>query len=182
MFEVTDEATGDFVFQSVGHTFEAIPCLDSEGLPVAGPCDVLERDFRGCVDSGCHSRATAARGLFATNRRAINELLDEIWFDTDGDAKLDPGDDGLLPDVVTKTDPSEFDFSDETVSVAEGVLWNAQLAATDDRPWFAAGDVYDTHFSAHPSGGNGVHNPTLLKTLLEESIQALVTEYGVTRR
>ncbi len=182
MFEVTDPGTGDFVFQSVGHTFEAIPCLDTDGLPVAGPCDVLERDFRGCVDSGCHSQASAARGFFVNNIREINELLDELWVDTDGDAVLDISDEGLLRDVVALRDPSQFDLSDETVSVAEGVLWNAQLAATDERPWFADGEVFGTSFSAHPSGGNGVHNPTLLKTLLEESIEALVTEYGLTRR
>ncbi len=182
MFSVSDPQTGNFVFQSVGHTFEAIPCLDNAGLPVAGPCDVLNRDFRGCVDSGCHSNATAARGFFVSNRRNVNQLLDQIWFDTNGDAQLDSFDDGLLPRVVGQHDPSQFDLSDDVVTVAEGALWNAQLAATDDRPWFADGEVFGEHFSAHPSGGNGVHNPRLLKTLLAESIQALMDEYGLTPR
>ena len=35
-FTVTDEATGEFVFQSTGHLFTAIPCVDEQGIPTPG--------------------------------------------------------------------------------------------------------------------------------------------------
>ncbi|MFV2006358.1 MAG: cytochrome c3 family protein, partial [Longimicrobiales bacterium] len=34
-FEITDPATGDFVFSATGHVFDAIPCLDDQGIPTA---------------------------------------------------------------------------------------------------------------------------------------------------
>ena len=68
-------------------------------------------------------------------------------------------------------DTSELDLTDETVSVAEGALWNAQLAHTTDRPWFGDGAVFGEEFSAHLSSGGGVHNGYLLRRLLVASIE-----------
>ncbi|MFW6191848.1 MAG: cytochrome c3 family protein [Gemmatimonadota bacterium] len=179
-FEVTDAETGEFQFQAVGHTFDAIPCLDSEGLPVAGgECAVSERKFSACTGSGCHGTAEAARSAFVTTRGRINSLLDELWVDSDEDNVIDASDQGLLPQVVAQGDPSELDVSDNTTTVAEGALWNAQLAHTRQRTRFGDGEAFGVSFSAHKSSGEGVHNPFLLEALLTASIRAMEEEYGL---
>jgi predicted CXXCH cytochrome family protein len=53
--EVTDQATGAFQFRGVGHTFEAIQCVDANGipLPVGTDCTLDQRDFTsGCTTYG----------------------------------------------------------------------------------------------------------------------------------
>ncbi len=61
-------------------------------------------------------------------------------------------------------------------------MWNAQIAHTDGRPYFADAVVYEglagddnegIHWSSHKASGNGVHNPDFLEALLEASIAAL---------
>ncbi|NIQ60187.1 MAG: hypothetical protein GWN71_44790, partial [Gammaproteobacteria bacterium] len=53
--EVTDPETGGFVFNATGHLFEAIPCLDEEGIPTpGGDCEFSARTFDACLGSGCH--------------------------------------------------------------------------------------------------------------------------------
>ncbi len=110
----------------------------------------------------------------------LKDLLDEIWFDNNSNGRIDVTDDGLLPQVVALADSNELDLSDETITVAEGALWNAQLAHTSDRSWFGEGEVFGEEFSAHRSSGNGVHNGLLLRRLLVASIEALIAEYGLT--
>ncbi len=179
-FTVTDPETGDFVFESVGHLFEAIACLDAEGLPTTGPCTVSERDFRACSASGCHGSETAARSAYTVVVGRLERLLDDLWFDTDGNGIMDVTDGGVLPQVVAQGDTAELNVDDDVVTVAEGALWNAMLAFTDSRPWFGDGEAFGIHFSAHKGSGNGVHNPFLLEALLSASIDAVVDEYGVT--
>ena len=70
-------------------------------------------------------------------------------------------------------------MSDQTLTVAEGAIWNAQLAATHDRPQWLSGKVFGRTFSAHYSSGEGVHNPFLLEALMIASIQAVENTYGV---
>ncbi|MGD2216404.1 MAG: cytochrome c3 family protein, partial [Gemmatimonadales bacterium] len=198
-FEVTDPASGDHVFTSVGHTFEAIPCLDAEGIPEAPGTDCLltERDFRTCA--GCHNSETEARNLFVENRDSINVLLDLLWVDDDANGAMDATDSGLLPQVLalSPTDTTELDPRDQKVTVAEGVFWNAQIAHTSEREYFAgalfyvglAGDDEDDppdgipdgiEWDTHEASGDGVHNPDFLKQLLEASIEALIDTYGLT--
>ena len=179
-FEVTNPETGDFVFRSVGHRFEALVCLGADSLPTAGPCPVDQRDFRACTASGCHANAAAARTAFSVVRQRINNFLDELWLDTDGDRVLEPSDGGVLPQVVAQGDIAALDVRDQLVSVAEGALWNAQLAFTDDRPQFGDGTVFGIVFTAHQGSGGGVHNPFLLEALLTASIDAVIATYGVT--
>ncbi len=182
MFEVTDPASGDFVFQSVGHTFEAIPCLDAQGLPTTGPCTLAERDFRACATSGCHGTQATARSIFQVVQNRINNLLDQLWTDTDNDSVIDafPTDAGLLPKVVAQGVAAELTVTDQTVTIAEGALWNAQLAFTSSRPYWGDGSAFGVHFGAHKASGGGVHNPFLLEALLTASIQAVKDRYGVT--
>jgi predicted CXXCH cytochrome family protein len=176
-FDVTDPATGDFVFRSVGHTFEAIPCLDAEGLPTEGPCTIEQRDFRACA--ACHGSEDAARASYEEHWAELNVLLDSLWVDTDGNGVMDPTDAGLLPQVVAQGDPVELDPTDDLITVAEGALWNAQLAHTSDRPWWGEGEVFGVSFSGQKVSGNGVHNPDLLKELLRASIDAVIARYGL---
>jgi hypothetical protein len=199
-FEITDPATGDHVFTSVGHTFEAIPCLDAEGIPEdpGTQCDLTDRDFRACAD--CHGSEANARTVFEANKDSINALLDVLWVD-DGDGIMEDTDGGLLPQVhaLATADPADtiqFDPRDDVITVAEGVFWNAQIAHTDDRDYFADAIFYvgiagedeteppdgvadGIEWESHKASGNGVHNPDFLKDLLAASIQALRDFYGL---
>ena len=177
--EITDAETGEFLVQSVGHTFEAIPCLDEEGLP-REECTLQERNFQACTGGGCHGSEAAARSAFVTVRNRINNLLDELWADSDGDAVLETSDGGLLPQVMAQQGRSEVDVLDSTFTIAEGAIWNAQLSHTDTRPhWGSAAYPNGDHFGAHKGSGDGVHNPFLIEALLTASINAVENEYGV---
>jgi predicted CXXCH cytochrome family protein len=189
-FEVTDEATGDFVFHSVGHTFEAISCLSAEGIPTMGPCTDDERDFSACA--GCHGTEAASQSIYEAFKDTVNALLDQIWVDTDGNHIIDPAptDAGVLPLILQATgDDKQIDVSDTLFTAAEGILWNAQLASTHDRELFRDGATIvidqstmepDTvHFGGHAASGNGVHNPPLLEALLKATILHAIDFYGI---
>ena len=110
--EVTDQLTGDFVFQSVGHLFEAIPCLDSNGVPVpGGNCSPTERTYQTCTGAGCHGSEAVARSLQQVATDRINELAEVL--------------NGLLAQVPA----TEFNANDGLYTTAEGALFNYQLAA-----------------------------------------------------
>lgn len=178
-FEVSDPNSGDFLFSSKGHTFEAIPCLDANGVPVEGPCPDTERDFSACVNSGCHGSQDVARTLIGVVEGRLHNLLDQLWYDTNGDHVMDVGDAGLLPQVVAQGDTLQLNVEDDLITVAEGALWNAQLAHTAARPWWADGEAFGIHFSAHRGSGRGVHNPFLLEALLTASINAVKDKYNL---
>jgi predicted CXXCH cytochrome family protein len=194
-FDVTDQATGNFVLTSVGHTFEAIPCVDAQGVPVPGPCADTQRNFGGCAVSGCHGSTAAARTAFQVVRARMNQLTDQLWAD-DGDAIMETTDGGLLPKVLAQSiaagKRNVMNLYDRTLTPAEGAIWNAQLAYTHERAYWGsfrisgqnscsatnctAGDSVNT---AHKASGEGVHNPFLLEALLLSSIEAVKTTYGV---
>ena len=197
MFEVTDAATGDFLLQSVGHTFEAIQCLDAQGLPTAGPCPDDQRQFDGCAVSGCHGDAAAALAAFRTVRTRMNFLVDQLWTDTDDDAVLETTDGGVLPKVLAQAiaanNLNEINLYDNVLTPAEGAIWNAQLAYTHERTVWSGFSI-DGQLSctptttcntqggsntAHKSSGEGVHNPFLLEALMLSSISYLQTYYNV---
>jgi len=174
------DAGGNFLLESVGHTFEAVSCLDSQGLPVAGgDCEVTDRTFASCVGSGCHGNEVVTRSRYVKLQRDLNSLLDQLWADTDGDHVLEGTDGGLLPQLVARGDASELDPDTPAVTPAKGAMWNAMLAWTDDRAHWSDGEVDGKHFSAHPNGGNGVHNPHLLKALLLANIGEVRSYYGL---
>jgi hypothetical protein len=200
--EIEDPTTGEFVFHARGHTFEAIPCLDAQGIPQppGTVCALTDRDFRACAN--CHFTEADARRLFTDLKADLNSRLDQLWVDTDGDEIMDPTpeDEGLLPQLVAQiaanpADTVELDPRDALITTAEGVFWNAQVAATEDREYFIestvlvglAGDDEDgdgipdgVEWHAHETAGNGVHNPDFLRDLLDASIQALIEYYGLT--
>src|SRR6266511_2560234 len=184
---VTDKLTGAFTFQSVGHTFDAIPCTDSLGIPVRGDCALAQRDFSGCATSGCHGSAQTARSAFQAISARLDNLLDQIWADANANAVIDSTDGGLLPKLVaralrpgaTAADTAAIDFGSTTTTVAKGTLWDAALAATDERKDFLSGRLLGKGFATHKASGNGVHNPFLLEALLTSSITALQQTYGL---
>jgi len=105
---VTD-STG-FVFQSVGHLFAAIPCVDDSGIPIPdGDCDVAVKDFTSCLDSGCHADETAARSAYVTALGDVNSKAAEL------EALLDQVD-------------GEHFGDDDSTTVAMGADFNRQLA------------------------------------------------------
>lgn len=200
-FDITDELTGEFLLTSVGHTFEAIPCPTDPvtGLPEE-MCNIGDRNFSAC-GAGCHSDVAGMPFRYQTLIAELNNLLDQVWEDVNGDHVMDPAptDQGVLPGVLAANpgDTTILDIRNNTTTIAEGALWNALLAHTSvfdaagnqlGRPYFGDGAVYvglagggaGIHIGAQKGSGNGVHNPFLLKALLLASIDAVEAEYGVT--
>ena len=153
-FTVTDEATGEFEFQAVGHTFQAIPCLDENGIPNGETdCEVSQtaRSWFGCTGGPCHANTEGPEALLTNKvenqiRPAAEELLALLEI-------VDPGLD----------EPGgEIDANNPTFTVAEGAYFNYHLA-------YHGGDYK----------GSATHNPRLIPALLEASIDAVIDEYGV---
>lgn len=139
-FTVTDQVTGDFVFQATGHRFEATPCLDAQGVPTEGPCDPAEETYQSCTSAGCHGSEDAARSAEIVVDLRIEGLVTELQ--------------GLI-DMIPE---SEFDQNDSRYTVAEGSLFNLELAEAP---------------------GARVHNPFLIEALLIASIQQVRTSYSL---
>jgi hypothetical protein len=117
--QITDQETGDFQLQVVGHTFEAIQCLDAAGAPLPGgtDCELEQRDFTsGCTTSGCHGSAEAAVSAYTTAFARITDLITEVQ--------------GKLATVPV----GELSPTDGRFTVADGANFNAQLAALPGSP------------------------------------------------
>ena len=117
--EITDQETGEFQLRVVGHTFEAIPCLDANGAPLPGDteCELEQRDFTsGCTTSGCHGSREAALSAYTTATTRIGNLVTEVQ--------------GKLAVVPA----GELDPSDGRFTVADGASFNVQLAALPGSP------------------------------------------------
>jgi len=178
--EITDAITGD-VIHSVGHTFDALPCFDGSGLLTTPPCS--NNPFEAC--EACHLNPELT---YEATKDSLTNLLLSMWDDVSGDGVLNtdvaPADTGLLVRIMTAFGPNEINFDDTVHTVAEGILFNSQIAWTEDAPWFADGNIVvapgDTvHFSSHPTSGNGVHNPTFLDAIMKASLAMGASFYGV---
>jgi predicted CXXCH cytochrome family protein len=117
--EVTDQETGEFQVQVVGHSFAAIPCLDANGapLPPGNTCPIEEQDFAsGCTLSGCHGTEEVARGLYLVSTAVIADRIAEV--------------NALLAQVpVGEVSPSDGRFT-----VADGANFNVELASLPGSP------------------------------------------------
>lgn len=165
-FTVTDPQ-GGFVFQAVGHTFGALPCVDAQGVPNGNSgCDYTStaRTFAGCTTSGCHSSAAVASNALNSLRIQIASFADQIWIDNDGDESVDafPTDGGLLA-IIKRDYPGAINPSDNIISPADGAEFNMKLFGEGR---YANGDK-----------SRGVHNPFLAKALLAANITELVATY-----
>jgi hypothetical protein len=161
-FEITDEATGEFVFNATGHTFEAIPCLDEEGIPTSEDCEFTleDRSYKGCAVGACHGGSEqAAFSALTTSATRLENLADE------------------LHDLLLQVDPNgedeggEIDSRNPTFTLAEGAYFNWALAE------FGGLDRPDTRLAYTAAAA---HNPFLIEQLLIASINAVEDEYGVT--
>ena len=117
-FTVNDAVTGDFVFNSTGHLFLAIPCVDSNGLPTTDQdCQVSERTFAGCTASGCHGSEAAAVSAYTTAMTRTTGLVAEV--------------DSLL--ALAGYDPA-VDRGDGVFTVGDGAWFNARLGELPGTP------------------------------------------------
>lgn len=107
-YEITDPVTNEFVFNSTGHLFLAIPCLDENGIPLPeAECPDSERDFSACA--ACHTGPDEGRNIY-------NQTLSDVA------AKVQ-----ALRDLLAQVPATEFDTSDGVTTTAEGADFNADL-------------------------------------------------------
>ncbi len=104
---VTD-SSGTLIDNFQGHTFVAAPCLNSQGEPTTGDCDISQRSFAACSASGCHGSPDAARSAW-TAVTARLALLDSA-----------------LNSQIVQIPASEFQST--TMNTAIGAQFNLQLA------------------------------------------------------
>jgi len=166
-FRVTDAQTGTLVFNSTGHLFRAIPCVDAQGVPTGSTSCVYNttaRQFASCAGSGCHASVNTALSAFNTSRNDIRLLARTIWIDVDGDQVLDafPTDSGYLAKVMLNA-PAEFTVN-PVITAAEGALFNIRMV----------GEGY----YANADDSKGVHNPFLARSLLTANINELLSVYS----
>jgi len=164
-----NDPSGKFSFQSVGHLFKPIPCLDAQGIPTADDTCAFTpaaRSWNACTKSGCHANATVAASAFNSTKSEVKQLVDVLWINTGGTGtNLDasPTDQGYLA-LVKKNAPTEFSNTDNRISPAEGCLFNAQLTG-------------DLTLASHPDASWGTHNAFLYRALLSSCISYLKTSY-----
>lgn len=108
-YQVTDPATGGFVFQASGHLFEAVPCLNAQGVPTTGSCAVTQRTFKSCAAVGCHTEVSARSAFIAAESR-IDQLVTSINA------------------MIAKIPASEFSTTDNKYTTGEGAKFNRDLA------------------------------------------------------
>jgi len=167
-FEVTDPATGDFVFQSVGHQFEAVPCVDSQGVPTGETeCAFTAnaRNWNTCTTSGCHESAGVAASLYNATKIELQLLSDILWVDSDGDSSIDPfpTDGGYLPRIKLNA-PADLNPNDFEITAPDGAEFNAKICGIG---------LY-----SQEDGSYGVHNKFLCIALLASSASYLKSIYG----
>lgn len=110
-FTVNDPKTGSFMFQATGHLFDAIPCLDAQGLPTTATCADAQRTFKACTGSGCHSSETVARSAKFTAEQRVAGLV------------------ATLNAMIAKIPTTEFKTGDNKITTGEGAKFNVGLAA-----------------------------------------------------
>ena len=168
-YTFTDAASGNFVFQSTGHRFLPIPCVDANGPTDDQSCayTTAARSFKGCVNGGCHNSEAIASSAFNSRRATIAVLADQIWTDLNHNEALDasPVDGGYLA-LVKLNRPTEFPATNAQatkITPAMGAFFN--MATFAER--YSNGDR-----------SKGVHNPFLGSALLAGDINELRAAYS----
>ena len=117
-YTVSDELSGAHTFTSTGHSFQATPCVDNNGIPTGETnCDIMQKSFRACVS--CHLDETAARGASIVARGRLDGLAQQI-------EQVLPAPHGTCTANCVPT--GEFSTTDNRISTAEGSKFNMQLA------------------------------------------------------
>jgi predicted CXXCH cytochrome family protein len=101
-------AAGTLVDNYTGHLFLGAPCLDANGVPTTGSCDITQRDFTACAASGCHGAPSVAMSLMSTVTARLALL------------------DSALNSQIVQIPASQF--SSTTMNTAIGAKFNLQLA------------------------------------------------------
>jgi predicted CXXCH cytochrome family protein len=159
-FPVTDPATNQ-VHASTGHTFEAIPCLDSNGKPIVkGTCakTSTERTFKTCTGAGCHGSENVARSAMTTVDLRITALtteLDRTLQRINSNWRTCRNNNSCAP---FNGQPSPFNFTAGQYSTALGAAFN-----------------YDMGVRKSAS----IHNPLLVEALLITSISQVRKDYNL---
>lgn len=164
-YTVTDPQTGNLTFQSVGHLFLPIPCLDANGVPSSDKTcayNATARTWGACTSAGCHGDATTAAAAFNLSRQRMDQLTKQIWDDLNANDTVDvaPTDGGYLSDFVS-IPPTEFSATDGRISPAEGARFNVRML----------------RIVAGADGSSGVHNPFMAEALLRANIDELQATY-----
>ncbi len=116
-YDVTDPATGNFVFHATGHLFLAVPCLNDKGVPTADTtCTIDQRQFAACATSGCHGTPGAARSAFLVATQRIADL------------------NAQLKAMLAQVPASQFNPADSVYTTAEGAKFNTGLADLPGSP------------------------------------------------
>src|SRR5690606_21348246 len=124
--------------------------------------------------AGCHGDNTVASTAFNNQRQTIQDLVDIIWINNDGNdpfnadadwPKVSAGDGGYLGEIFAN-DPTQF-AAGEPRTVAEAAKFNAMMLGED---------LYD-----HNDGSHGVHNPFYYEALLAATISELEATYPFLR-
>ncbi len=165
-YAVTDALTGALTFNSTGHLFQAIPCLDASGKPSPdNSCAYATgtRTFKSCTSSGCHASEAVAASLLTNLRGRLAALRDQIWIDANQNEAVDATDGGYLGTIKAAT-PSEF-TADTIITAAEGAEFNVKMVGEG---------VY-----GNGDRSLGVHNPFLAEALMRANIAELQQKYAL---
>ncbi|HTL06077.1 MAG TPA: cytochrome c3 family protein [Gemmatimonadales bacterium] len=168
-YDVVDAASGGITFQSTGHLFRPVPCLDAQGKPTAtNTCAYSPpaRSFKSCVSAQCHATEAVAAGRLAGAKADIAFLADQIWVDTDHDQSIDaaPVDAGYLA-IIKRDRPNELSTTNNLMTPAKGAQFNVSTFGEDR--------------NGHGDKSHGVHNPFLARALLAANITELRAAYGL---
>ena len=146
---------GSFLMNAVGHDFQATPCVDANGAPVDGPCELANKKFDGCATGGCHGSATAARSAYIVAEQRLHFLAEQL------NAILNQVQPNWATCQAASNCPegSPFKNGDGVYTTAEGSAFNYQMGLTT---------------------GAAAHNPFLVEALLTASIRQMQTDYPVT--
>ena len=168
-FTVTDQLTGDFLFNATGHLMRPIPCLDATGKPTADKTctyTTTARNWQTCTKAGCHGDAGVAANLFTGVRNDMKFYADQLWLNSnnDGTIQATPTDGGILA-TLKSSRPTEWSSTDLVITPAEGAEFNARLCGEYNSP--------------NSDNSKGVHNPFLCRALMIATINYLRTYYGL---
>ncbi|NJD09587.1 MAG: hypothetical protein FIB01_03770 [Gemmatimonadetes bacterium] len=161
------DATGTAV-TGTGHTFEAIPCLDTNGGPIVnGTCTDAQRTFKSCTAAGCHGSEGVARSAVTTAQLRIANLvaeLDRTLQKVHADwktcrSKVPPAAGSCGNNTGMYNGKPTFNTADAAFTTAEGAAFNYDMGARVTAV---------------------IHNPFLVEALLITSIQQVKADYGVT--
>ena len=171
-----EAVSGGVTVEYSGHQFLPIPCVDVDGAITDNQdCafGATDRYWGACTAAGCHGDATVASTIFTVQRQNVQDLIDVIWINNDGNgasgSPMVSAPDGGYLGQIFNTDPTQFRKEAGTpadpyvLTPAEGALFNAQMMAED---------LY-----GHNDGSKGVHNPFYYEALLSATIAELEDTY-----